>query len=149
MFQDPARFFLVIEDVPWLHRAIVRTLRDAGALESNILNAKTLPEVTAAIETLKGKEGVDKVVAVCDMKFPDSDAYENPRAGIAAIKQLQAYAAGSGVQVSIIFNSSETSLRDEDRAFIDAAKAGDTDGNKAGAVDAIRAMFEGRVSKAS
>lgn len=152
MFQDTARFFLVIEDIPYLNRVIVRSLNEAGASESNVLNAKNLAEVTAAIETLKGKEGVKEVVVICDMKFPltPEDGYnENPRAGIDAIKQLQAYAAESGVEVSIIFNSSETSLRDEDRALIDAAKAADTDGDKAGAVNAIRLMFEGRASKES
>lgn len=149
MFADPARFFLVIEDDPSLSRAIVRTISRNGASAGNVIAAKTLAEVTAAIESLKGKEGIKEVVVICDMKFPldAAGSYgDESRSGIEAIKQLQAYETESGIGVSIVFNSSETSIRDEDRAFIDAAKAADTDGDKAGAVKAIRAMFEARVS---
>lgn len=149
MFQDTARFFLVIEDSSLLNRALVRNLKRAGASEGNVFPAENLAEVTAAIETLKGKEGVKEVVVICDMSFPlkpGDGKKENPRSGIEAIKQLQAYEAESDVSVSIIFNSSETHLDDEDREFIDSVKVGDTGGDKAGAVKAIRAMFEGRVS---
>lgn len=150
MFKNPARVFLVIEDIPPLNRRIGGALKEAGASENNVLSARDLAQVTALINDLREREGVEEVVAVCDMSFPQDEDYDpDPKSGIEAIRQLQAYAAESCVRLSIIFNSGETSLRHEDRMFIDAAKAGDTGGNKGGAFDAIRAMFEARVSKAS